>query len=596
MNTAQSSLRKMLYELSDIERRLDEYIDTTLWISDPHGEGNRFVSILKGRFGLLWQTLREALPKNIEHRKLDYLDRIIRREQYFRSEEYKMERQDVISALASVIRYKVQNIYDFERAAITIAPELKQLISSLLLNFRVPAIVYENDLVSDQIITALTKMTKQALIGQLVVLGDVFDRGDEPDKILRILSSKAIRPYVKFVWGNHDLLWMGAALGNKSLIAEALRISFRYDNFAFVKRLGIDSSKLQAFAEKTYSREITGYFKAKTQSARQIEKALAMIQFKLEEQTIKQYPQLEMESRLNLDNLAKILKEGDTSQLSDTDFPTLDLDAPDKLTKEELFIINDLSEQFASSKKIYRLMEYLFREGKLYHIHNYILNIHALIPSTVDGSFDELYGKKGKELLDHLEASIKDAGEQYLRGDTVAPFQQAVMFYLWCGPMSPFFGKHAMKTFERYFMRDKKTHKEITLHWGNNILKKEFMDLIEEEFGAKLVVYGHTPVDVVAGQKIATPDGRAINIDGGFSEAYLGRGHALIQTPYSIYAIILPTEQEMAEASLKKEPAPLMVREIAYYERPVKIKDTFTGKDLLKRRDQLLKEIEEYNS
>ena len=586
----------MLYELSDIERRLDEYIDTTLWISDPHGEGNRFVSILKGRFGLLWQTLREALPKNIEHRKLDYLDRIIRREQYFRSEEYKMERQDVISALASVIRYKVQNIYDFERAAITIAPELKQLISSLLLNFRVPAIVYENDLVSDQIITALTKMTKQALIGQLVVLGDVFDRGDEPDKILRILSSKAIRPYVKFVWGNHDLLWMGAALGNKSLIAEALRISFRYDNFAFVKRLGIDSSKLQAFAEKTYSREITGYFKAKTQSARQIEKALAMIQFKLEEQTIKQYPQLEMESRLNLDNLAKILKEGDTSQLSDTDFPTLDLDAPDKLTKEELFIINDLSEQFASSKKIYRLMEYLFREGKLYHIHNYILNIHALIPSTVDGSFDELYGKKGKELLDHLEASIKDAGEQYLRGDTVAPFQQAVMFYLWCGPMSPFFGKHAMKTFERYFMRDKKTHKEITLHWGNNILKKEFMDLIEEEFGAKLVVYGHTPVDVVAGQKIATPDGRAINIDGGFSEAYLGRGHALIQTPYSIYAIILPTEQEMAEASLKKEPAPLMVREIAYYERPVKIKDTFTGKDLLKRRDQLLKEIEEYNS
>ena len=596
MNTEQSSLRKILYELSDIERRLDEYIDTTLWISDPHGAGDRFVNILKGRFGLLWQTLREALPKTIEHKKLDYLDRIIRRDQYFRSQEYVMERQDVIAALANVIRYKVQNINDFERAAITIAPELKQLISSLLLNFKVPAIVYENDLVSDQIITALTKMTKQVLIGQLVVLGDVFDRGDEPDKILRILSSKAIRPYVKFVWGNHDLLWMGAALGNQSLIAEALRISFRYDNFAFVKRLGIDSSKLQAFAEKTYPGEITGYFKAKTKSARQIEKALSVIQFKLEEKTIKQYPQLGMESRLNLDNLAKMLKEDNTSGLSDTDFPTLDLDEPDRLTDEELFIINDLSDQFTSSKKIYRLMEYLFREGKLYHIHNYILNIHALIPSTADGKFDELYGKKGKDLLDHLEDSIKDAGEQYLRGEMVAPFQQAVMFYLWCGPMSPFFGKHAMKTFERYFMKNKKTHEEITLHWGDNIMKKEFMDLIEEEFGAKLVVYGHTPVDVAAGQKIASPDGRAINIDGGFSEAYLGRGHALIQTPYSIYAIILPTEQEMAEASLKKEPVPIMVEEIAYYEKPVKVKDTFRGREFIKRRDQLLKEIEKYNS
>ncbi|MCL2025642.1 MAG: fructose-1,6-bisphosphatase [Leptospirales bacterium] len=596
MATQQSALRKMLYELSDIERQLDEYIDTTLWISDPHGEGNRFVSILKGRFGLVWQTLREALPKTIEHRKLDYIDRIIRREQYFRSEEYKMERQDIISALASVIRYKVQNIHAFERAAITIAPELKQLINNLLLNFKVPAIVYENDLVSDQVITALTKMTKQVLIGHLIVLGDVFDRGDEPDKILRILSSKAIRPYVKFVWGNHDLLWMGAALGNKSLIAEALRITFRYDNFAFVKRLGIDSSKLQAFAEKTYPGEITGYFKAKTKSSKQIEKALAVIQFKLEEQTIKQYPQLEMESRLNLDNLAKMLKEGDTSGLSDTDFPTLDFDAPDRLTDEELLIINDLSEQFVSSKQIYKLMEYLFREGRLYHVHNYIFNIHALIPSTANGEFDELYGKKGKELLDHLEDSIKEAGEQYLRGETVAAFQQAIMFYLWCGPLSPFFGKHAMKTFERYFMKDKKTHEEKTLHWGKNLLKKEFLDLIEEEFGAKIVVYGHTPVDVAAGQQIASPDGRAINIDGGFSEAYLGRGHALIQTPYSIYAIILPTEQEMAEASLKKEPAPLMVKEIAYYEKPVKIKDTFTGKELLKRRDQLLEEIEKYNS
>lgn len=596
MNRLPSSLRKKLNELANIEARLDEYIDTTLWISDPHGAGDRFVNIIKGRFGLLWQTLREALPKTLEHGKLDYLDRIIRKEEYFRSENYAVERQDVISSLVTVIRYKMQNVSDFERSRITIEPELKTLLGNLLLNFKVPAILYENDLIADQVITALSKITKQVLLGHLVVLGDVFDRGNEPDKIMRILSSKSISPYVKFVWGNHDLLWMGAATGSASLIAEALRITFRYDNFAFVKRLGIDISKLQEFASRTYSGEITGYFKAKTEKARQMEKALAMIQFKLEEQTIKRYPQLGMEKRLNLDNLALMLKEGHTEGLSDTFFPTLDLDNPDRLTDEEQEIIDDLVEQFTSSKPIRRLMTYLFREGRLYHIHNYILNIHALIPSNKDGEFDELYGKKGKELLDHLEASIKDVGERYLNNEPVAPFQQAVMFYLWCGPLSPFFGKHAMKTFERYFLKDKKAHEERTLHWGENILKPEFMDLLEKEFGTYMVVYGHTPVDVKEGQKIASPNGRAINIDGGFSEAYLGRGHALIQTPYSIYAIILPTEKEIEEASSNKEPAPLMVEEIANYENPIRIKDTFTGKTLLERRAQLLREIEEYKS
>jgi fructose-1,6-bisphosphatase-3 len=167
----------------------------------------------------------------------------------------------------------------------------------------------------------------------------------------------------------------------------------------------------------------------------------------------------------------------------------------------------------------------------------------------------------------------------------------AIMFYLWCGPLSPFFGKHAMKTFERYFMKYKKTHEEITLHWGENIQKKEFMDLIEKEFGARRVVYGHTPVNIKKGQKIASPDGRAINIDGGFSDAYLGRGHALIHTPYSLYAIILPTEQEIAEASRKKEPAPLLVEQISNYETPMKIKDTYKGRVLLARREELLEKI-----
>jgi len=591
-----SSLHEYIKELAQIETELEQLIETTLWVSDPHGAGDRFVAILKGRFGLVFRSAQEALPKTFSDEKLDYLDRIIRKEKYFISDEYAMERQDVISSLVTIIRYKMQNIQDFDQIRGSINKDLRTLLENLLLNFPVPNVVYENTLIADKVISSLAKITKQVILGQLVVLGDVFDRGDEPDKILRILSSKEIKPFVKFVWGNHDILWMGAAAGNRSLIAEALRISFRYDNLVFVTRLGIDTTRLQEFASRLYPDNVSGNFKAKEPLSRKIEKTLAMIQFKLEEQTIKKYPQLDMDSRLNLEKLAGMLKTGDVAGLTDTHFPTLNPDNPLELTAEEREIIDDLAEQFTGSLQIKRLMEFLFREGKLYHVHNFILNIHALIPSTANGKFDELYGKKGKELLDYIEATVKDVGENYLNGNGQEDFQLAVMFYLWCGPKSPFFGKHAMKTFERYFFRDKDTHEEITLHWGENIQKDEFMDLIEKEFGAERVVYGHTPVNIMKGQKLASSNGRAINIDGGFSDAYLGRGHSLIHTPYSLFAIILPTEEELEESKTKKEPAKLLFEHIATYEMPKKIKDTWIGRQLQKRRKELLEIIMQYNS
>jgi len=594
MEQSISSYHEIIRELSDIESKLDMNIDTTLWISDPHGAGERFVSILKGRFGLVWRTAYEALPKTFSNEKLEHIDRIIKKEKYIESEDFSMERQDVIAALVNIIRYKVQCVQDFDQIRGNFNRDVKPLIENLILNFPVPNIVYENDIIADKVISSLAKIVKQVILGQLIVLGDVFDRGDEPDKILRILMQKDLKPFVKFVWGNHDILWMGAAAGNKSLIAEALRISVRYDNLDFLKRLGIDISRLRDFAEKLYPGKITGNFKAKLEISKKMEKTLAMIQFKLEEQTIKKYPQLGMESRLNLEKLAEMFKTGQTSGLTDTHFPTLILDDPLRLTEEEEEIINDLAHQFTKSKQIRRLMEYLFREGKLYHINNYIMNIHALVPSTEDGRFDELYGKKGKELLDHIELTVKDIGENYLAGREQEPFQLAMMFYLWCGPKSPLFGKDAMKTFERYFYKDKDTHKEKTLYWGKNIQKPEFINRLMDEFNVERVVFGHTPVDVKKGEKIATPDGRAINIDGGFSEAYLSRGHALIQTPYSLYAIILPSSEEIIDLHRKKEPTRLTFEMIDTFPEPKKVRDTYIGKELMRRRDYLLAELKKY--
>lgn len=589
-----TSFHEILRELSDIESRLEMNIDTTLWISDPHGEGERFVSILKGRFGLIWRTAYEALPKTFSNEKLEHIDRIIKNEKYIEADDLKMERQDVVAALVNIVRYKVQGVQDFDIIRSSISRDIKPLMENLILNFAVPNIVYENDIIADRIISSLAKIVKQVILGQLIVLGDVFDRGDEPDKILRILSQKDLKPFVQFVWGNHDILWMGAAAGNKSLIAEALRISVRYDNLAFLKRLGIDISALEELALKLYPNEVKGNFKAKMDISRKMEKTLAIIQFKLEEKTIKKYAQLEMDSRLNLEKLAEILKSGDTSGLTDDDFPTIYLDDPLKLTEEEETVINDLARQFLKSRQIRRLMKYLFIDGKLYHVNNYIMNIHALVPSTADGDFEELHGKKGKELLDHIEATVKDIGENYLAGKEQEPFQQAMMFYLWCGPKSPLFGKDAMKTFERYFYKDKETHKEKTLYWGQNIENPDFMNRLTDEFNVERIVFGHTPVDVTKGQKIASSDKRAINIDGGFAGAYLNRGHSLIQTPYSLYVIILPTPEEIIELRRRKEPTRLKFEMIETFDEPKKIKDTFAGKKLIERRDELLAELEKY--
>jgi fructose-1,6-bisphosphatase-3 len=377
-------------------------------------------------------------------------------------------------------------------------------------------------------------------------------------------------------------------------VAEAMRITCRYDHFPMMERLGFDSSKLAAFAQRLYPVEkITGKFKAKTGRGRSMEKALAVIQFKLEEQTIKKFPEYEMESRLWLERLAAMLKEQDAAGLNDTHFPTIDLDDPARLTGEEQEIIDDLTYQFTHNAQIKRLLKYFFQKGKTYHIHNNFLNIHALVPSTKDGEFEEFLGCKGRNLLDFIQKTIERVGRRYLKGEPQAEEDQALFFYLWCGPKSPFFGKHAMKTFERYFLLDKQTHVERTLYWKKNLHTDQFKQKLKDEFGIQRVVYGHTPVDYTKGNQMASSDGVAINVDGGFAAAYYNRGHALVHTPYQVFGIILPTPEEMQEAAKKLESAPLDIELIDEFRQPMKVKDTVKGELLKRQSSALLKQIRE---
>ncbi len=585
-----SEIDKLSNKLLDLDLELNSNIPTTLWISDLHGEGDRFKSILRGRFGMLYQTCRESLPNTFSSEKIQYLTKIIRKQQYFQDDEIQMDMQDVVLCLVEILKYKLTNIRSQEREIFR--PEFRDVINRLLSGLPVPDPIFEEKIIADRLISHLSHAIRQVLLDRIQVLGDVFDRGPQPDKILRILSSHFYRNGVDYVFGNHDILWMGAASGNRSLIAEALRITCRYDHFEFLDRLKFDTSKLAEFAELTYPVDkATGNFKAKTDKGRSMEKALAIIQFKLEEKTINDFPQYEMSSRLWLDRLVNMLQSDRTEDLNDTHFPTLDNGTPGLLTEQESLIIEDLVKQFTSNKHLKRLLNFLFTKGNTYHLQNNFLNIHALVPSTAEGEFEEFLGRKGKNLLNFIQDTIVRVGQRYLTGEQQNEEDQALFFYLWCGPKSPFFGKHAMKTFERYFLKDKTTHVERSLFWQENMQTKAFKKKMQEEFGVQRVIFGHTPVNYKKGIQMASDDGVAINVDGGFAAAYYNRGHSLVHTPHQLYGIILPTPDEIKVAEKKLESAPLDIELIDEFRRPMKIKDTIAGKKLIKERDAVMQRL-----
>ena len=588
-NVRVADLDQLIQRFLAVESAMNANIPTTLWISDLHGEGDRFKSILRGRFGMLYQTCREALPNTFSAEKIQYLVRIIRRKEYLADEQSKMDMQDVIFCLCGVLKYKLSN---FDQVRELLRPEFRDIISRLLAGLPVPDPIFEETIIAKRLISHLADAIKKVLLDRIQVLGDVFDRGQQPDKIIRILSSTAYRDMVDYVWGNHDILWMGAASGNRSLVAESLRITCRYDHFAMMERLRFDTRRLAEFAAATYPDDkVTGKFKAKTPLGRAMEKALAVIQFKLEERTILENPEYEMQERLWLNRLSEMLKTGGTQGLNDTFFPTINLDDPMLLSEEEQEIIDDLTRQFVTNRHLKRLLAFFFAKGRAYHVHNNTLNIHALVPSTADGEFDEFMGRQGKKLLDFIEDSIRRVGVGYLSGREQRQRDQDLFFYLWCGPKSPFFGKQAMKTFERYFLTDKATHEERSLYWRENIASDVFKQKMLKEFGVRRVIYGHTPVNYKKGLKMASDDGVAINIDGGFAEAYYHRGHALVHTPRQLYGIILPTPDEIKEAARRLESAPLDIELIEEFRQPMQVKDTLAGQALKKERDALAGQI-----
>ena len=391
---------------------------------------------------------------------------------------------------------------------------------------------------ADNFIIAICKVIQRLVIDQLHILGDIYDRGPGAHIVMDTLCN-----YHSWdiQWGNHDILWMGAAAGNKACICNVIRIALRYGNMATLEDgYGINLIPLATFAMEAYKDDPCPEFMPKSTFGNdlsdklrglnaQMHKAISIIQFKLEGQLYEKYHSWNMRDR----ELLKAIDygegtcdiEGKTYRMTSCHFPTIDPSNPNSLTKEEKLVIDKLCHSFLISEKLQNHIKALLVHGCMYRIVNNNLLFHASVPLNADGSLKEVEiapGRryKGKELFHNIGMLIRTAFANDANEEE-SDYARDFFLYLWCGPDSPLFDKSKMATFERYFIREKETHDEKK---GNYFLLRDVVDSIMDAFGMKgnnrHIINGHVPVRAVKGESPIKADGKLMVIDGGFSRAY----------------------------------------------------------------------------
>ena len=426
---------------------------------------------------------------------------------------------------------------------------------------------------AEEFIVALCELIQRLVVDHLHIVGDIYDRGPGPhlimDKLMEYHS-------VDIQWGNHDILWMGAAAGQKCCIANVIRICARYGNLDILEDgYGINLLPLATFAWKQYAKDpcecflLKGQDNCKPQELElnmKMHKAISVIQFKVEGQAAELYPEFGFQRRNFLDKInyeeGTITIGGKIYQLLDDYFPTIDPKNPYQLSAEEEEIMNRLVKAFQSCEKLQRHMRFLLNKGSLYKIYNSNLLYHGCVPLNDDGSLRKvkIYGKsyQGRTLYDVMESYVRkgffavDPDEKKKGRD--------LMWYIWQGANSPLFGKDKMATFERYFLAEKELWKEKKNAYYLLLEDENVMNGILDEFGLDReishIINGHVPVKTKNGENPVKCGGKVLVIDGGFSKAYQKEtgiaGYTLI---YNSYGLILAAHDpfESTEAAIEKE-------------------------------------------
>lgn len=569
-------------EIINLEAIMNLPKGTEHFISDLHGEYEAFDHVLRSGSGKVKGKLKDLYDFQLSNKELNTLATLI----YYPEEKMKLILEELHSeenkndwyrlTLLRLIEFTNFTASKYTRSKVrkALPDDFAYIIEELLYRegTDIDKVDYYNEIIcsvieldrAEEFIITLSYLIQRLVVDHLHVLGDIYDRGPYPHKIMERLME---HHSVDIQWGNHDILWMGAASGSEACIANVLRISARYDNLEIIEdAYGISLRQLLTFAETAYGRKSCPAFRSKKDPSKNehytaeidqssiMQQAMAVIQFKLEGAIIKRNPHYGMDNRLLLDKInfdkGTVMIEGKEYELTTRNFPTIDPKNPYQLSAEEQAVMDKLVEGFKKSETLHKHIHFMISKGSMYLIYNDNLLFHGAIPMNTDGTFVEIDFENekysGPQLLELFDDAIRksyfnqnsEEEEKYLD----------LVWYLWSGPLSPLFGKDKMTTFERYYIADKTTHIET---------KSPYFKLREEEKTAKEIlkafgidpekghiINGHTPVEELKGESPIKANKRTLVIDGGYSKAYQSRtgigGYTLL---YNSYGLEIATHQ-----------------------------------------------------
>ena len=620
-------------EIINLQAILNLPKGTEHFLTDIHGEYEQFIHVLKNGSGSVRRAVDEELGNALSDRdrralatliyypeaKLD----IVEAEEDNIEDWYKI----TLHRLVAITKH-VASKYTRSKVRKALPKEFAYVIEELITERSdiSDKEMYYNEIIHTIIrigsardfIIALSNLIQRMVVDHLHIVGDIYDRGPGPHIIMDALVNYHS---VDIQWGNHDILWMGAACGHTACIATVIRIATRYGSLDTLEDgYGINLIPLATFALNTYKDTDCSAFGIKyandydTHDLKldmMIHKAIAILQFKLEGQIIKMHPEFGMEDRLLLDKIdykkKTITCYGKEYPMKDTDFPTVDPEDPYWLTEEELMVVQRLRQAFLKCEKLQKHVRFLYTNGGLYKIHNSNLLYHGCVPLDENMEFKsvQIEGKqyKGKELYDTLDNYARKA--YYEKNDTKGMRKaQDYVWYLWAGVNSPVFGKDKMTTFERYFIDDPETHVERKNPYYSMLNNEELLNKILEEFGMDKehshIVNGHVPVELKKGETPIKCGGKLLIIDGGFSKAYQGKtgiaGYTLVASSHGMRLVAHEPFESTEKAILNESDIISDTTQIEVSPTRIRVSETDIGAELKDSIKQLEKLLEAYRT
>lgn len=625
--------QSVITELINLRAILSLPKGTEHFVSDLHGESMAFIHMIKNASGVIRKKVDEIYGDTMPEEEKRALCALI----YYPDERIKLikrtlnkgktlEGEPQKCAMDEWYRKRLHQVVDVARA-VTIKYS-RSKVHKLLPNdyaYVIKELLHESSLeqkdrqnyynaiidaiiktgCAEALLISISYFIHSMTIDVLHIVGDIFDRGPRPAKIMDVLAT--VRDY-DIQWGNHDIEWMGAMAGNLALMATVLRVSIRYANIETLEEeYGINLLPLANFAMETYGNDPCTIWQTKdfennprlTRSAQlmaKMHKAISIIQFKLEGQTVLRHPEWNMSHRALLDkidfNKGTITLQNKNYPLLDTNLPTLNSNYPYALSQDEQDLMNQLSRSFRKSEKMQRHLKMLYEHGSLYLVRNGFLLYHAAIPLNADGSFTEadVCGQRvsGKDLMDRTDAVIRRAyyGEGKEKEEALD-----YMLYLWQGEHSPLYNKDRMTTFERYFIADKQAHEEKKGAYFTLSNKEHICKNILKEFNLNpatgRIVNGHVPVRTIKGETPIRANGKRFVIDGGFSKPYQEKtgiaGYTLIYNSHGIQLVEHESFESREQAILSGSDIHSRTLLQDFSGRRIRVRDTDRGKKLLQQ-------------